>query len=164
MGNWFNSDGLYLEFGTDKATPTTGGEYVTTGQLREIQFDLTLSTLTTSPAIPNVVDTTFVPKNVRIEEVELVVTTAATGATAVLNIGLMSTDRSTVVAAGGFVNALALTAIDAAGEKTVLRVGSTGAGTLIGTTIANPGHICADFDTAAFTAGVISVRIRYYTP
>jgi len=160
---WLNSDGLYLEFGTAKATANTAGEYITTGALREIEVKIDLTTLGTSPAIQS--DTVFIPAGVRIEEVEIVTQTAATsGGSAVLNVGLIQTDRSTAIDVDGLIAAIAITSHDAAGEKTVLRVGSTGAGALIGTTTANVGMLVADYDTAAYTAGVIYVRIRYYRP
>ena len=54
-----------------------------------------------------------------------------------------------------------MTAIDTAGETNVIRKGSTGAGALIGTTLTNAGLLVADYDTAAFTAGEVVVRIRY---
>lgn len=163
MGTWLNDDGLYLKFGTTKTTAEVGGEYRTNGELREIEVTIDLTDLTSSAAI--VSDTTFFPNGARIEEVEIVTQTAATSAgSATLDIGLIQTDRSTAIDADGLVAALAKTAVDAAGEKNVIRVGSTGAGALIGTTTANVGYITANYGTAAFTAGVIRVRIRYYMP
>ena len=158
--SWKNNDGLFLKFGTENAVSNTGGEYRTNGALHEIEVKIDLTTLGTSASIQS--DQIFFPKNARIEEVEVVTHTAATGTGAVLNIGLQQTDRSTEIDYDGFVAAAALTTLDAAGEKTVLRVGSTGAGALIGATNSTVGYITADYDTAAFTAGVIYVRIRYY--
>lgn len=157
-----NADGLYLQWGTEKTVPNVAGEYKTYGRLRDIEIKLDLTTVGTNPTI--ISDTTFFPKGARIEEVEIFTQTAATGATAVLNLGLIRADRTTAYDADGFIAALALTAIDTAGEKTVLRVGSTGAGAFIGTTLANVGLLVADWDTAAFTAGVLIIRIRYYVP
>jgi hypothetical protein len=160
---WLNNDGLYLKYGTDKAVATTGGEYRTNGALREIEVKIDLTTLGTGSSI--VSDAILFPANVRIEEVEIVTNTAATSSgAAALNIGFIREDRSTVYDADGLVAALALTALDADGEKTVLRVGSTGAGTLIGETTANKGYIVADYDTDNYDTGVILVRIRYYNP
>lgn len=160
---WHNSDGLYLKYGPDKATSSTAGEYSNLGALREIEVKIDLTPLATGSTI--LADTTLFPKNMRIEEVEVVVETLATsGGSAVLNLGLIRENRSTVYDADGFIAALALTSLDAAGEKTVLRVGSTSAGAFIGTTLANAGYLVADYDTAAFTAGTVIVRIRYYNP
>jgi hypothetical protein len=158
---WFNPDGLHLKFGTEKTVPNKAGEYRTVGALREIEVRIDLATLVATPTILS--DQTFFPKGARVEEVEVVVHTAATGATATLNLGLIRLDRTTVYDPDGFLAAFPLASMDAAGEKTVVRIGSAGAGSLIGTTTANAGYLVADFDTAAFTTGVIFVRIRYYT-
>lgn len=160
---WSNADGLYLQWGTEKTVPNVAGEYKTYGRLREVEVKIDLTAVGVNSTILS--DTTFFPKGARIEEVEIFTQTAATsGGAAALNLGLIRTDRTTAYDADGFVAALALTAIDAAGEKTVLRVGSTGAGAFIGTTLANVGLLVADYDTAAYTAGVLIVRIRYYVP
>lgn len=159
MGTWMNPDGLYKKYGTTKATATTAGEFTTTGQLREIEFKLDLTTLGTASAI--IADTTWMPK-MRLAEVEIRVHTAATGAGAVLNIGIINSDRTTAIDADGLVAALALTSLDAAGETMVIRVGSTGAGALLGTTTTTPAYFVADYDTAAYTAGVIFVKVRFY--
>jgi hypothetical protein len=159
---WLNADSLYLKRGVEKTVANKAGEYRFDGPLHCEEVVINLTAVGTNSTILS--DVTAIPAGVRIEEVEVVVTTAATGATAVLNVGLIRTDRTTVYDADGFIAALALTAIDAAGEKTVLRVGSTGAGAFIGTTLANTGLLVADWDTAAFTAGQIVVRIYYYKP
>ncbi len=158
---WLNNDGLYVKFGTAQADPNNGGEYRKDGALHEIEVKIDLTDVGSSSTI--VSDTVFFPKNARIEEVEIVTHTAATSSgAATLDIGLIQADRSTAIDADGFVAALAKTSVDAAGEKTVLRVGSTGAGALIGTTNSTSGYIVANYGTAAFTAGVIYVRIRWY--
>lgn len=36
-GNWFNQDGLYLQYGTAKAVPEAGGDYLVYGETREIE-------------------------------------------------------------------------------------------------------------------------------
>lgn len=158
--SWLNEDGLFLKYGTEKAAHDPAGEYRLDGPLHMIELKVDLTTLGTAASVLS--DVIFFPKNARIEEVEIVVDTAATGTGAVLNVGLQQTDRSTEIDYDGFVAALALTALDTAGEKTVLRVGSTGAGALIGATNATVGYITADYDTAAYTAGVIYIRIKYY--
>ena len=37
-GNWFNQDGLYIQYGTQKAVETTAGDYLTYGENREIEM------------------------------------------------------------------------------------------------------------------------------
>jgi hypothetical protein len=36
-GNWFNQDGLYLQFGTQKQVPEIGGDYLVYGNTREVE-------------------------------------------------------------------------------------------------------------------------------
>ena len=157
---WHNSDGLLVKFGTEKAVATKAGEYRTTGALREIEVKIDLTTLTSSAAI--ISDQVFFPK-MRIEEVEIVTHTAATsGGAATHDIGLIQTNRTTEIDFEAFANAVAITTMDAAGEKSVLRIGSSGVGQLVGTTTSNVGLLTANWNTAAFDTGVIFVRIRYY--
>ena len=49
-GSWTNSDSLYLQFGTSKATPEIAGEFSMPGQFRVAELDLNLGTLGTSSA------------------------------------------------------------------------------------------------------------------
>ena len=151
--------------GQNEATVTNAGEYNTRGRDHEVEVVITLTALTTTAALLN--DTTVLPVGARISKVETIANTAATsGGSATLSVGLIDQDRSTLTGLGdaSLVSAAALTTIDAAGETTVLTPGSTGAGTLIGTTLTNAGYITAKYATAAFTAGVVRVRIFYYIP
>lgn len=162
MGSWNNSDGLYIKYGTDKATAAKSGDFLAYGDLRCIELKIgDLTALTSSAVIME--DNLFVPTNCIIEEVQVISDTAATsGGSATLNIGLIQDDRSTNISDTALVAALALTAIDGTGEKTTLVLGSTGAGTKIGTTIgSNRGYITAKYGTAAFTAGAVTVRVYY---
>lgn len=163
MGVWTNADGLRIKIGGSEANVTQGGEYNHTGFWHEIEVRFNAASLTTGSALlePGII----IPRGARIDEVEVVAETAVTsGGSATLNVGLVRLDNTTAISANGLVAALALTNYDAAGEKTVLRVGSTGAGGLIGTTLANPGKFVADWDTAAFTGGALLVRVRFYVP
>lgn len=166
MGSWLNNDGLYLEYGTQKATPVTAGEYVTYGSLREIEFKLTLADLTEAEVIQS--DTAIIPAGARIEQVELVTITAAATGTAI-DVGLIRTDRSTELDYNGLIAAEVAADMSAAGEKHVYTqeagVGAGAGGALIGTTLANNGHITASRTTAtAFTAGVVMVRVKFMVP
>ena len=160
MGSQLNSDGLFVKIGTTKATATKAGEYRTVGALREIEVTLSdLTTLTNTAAI--IADVTFFPK-MRIEEVEVVNTTAATsGGSATLDLGLIQTDRSTEIDFEAFLNGAALADYNAVGEKIIYRIGTSGVGQLVGTTTTNVGYITANFNTAAFTAGALKIIIRY---
>jgi len=162
---YLDNTGLYRKFGTEKTTGTIGGEYRTSGLLREIEFTVTLSTLTeTETPLSDVV---FFPK-MRVQEVEVITTTAAATGTAI-DVGLIKTDRATEIDYDGFLAAFPTAAMDLAGERTIFTAASTvpasatGTGALIGTTTAFVGYVTASRTTAtAFTAGVVRIKVRYY--
>lgn len=160
---WFNPDGLEVRFGTDEAIASTAGEFNLLGKIHQVEIVLTGTAIVTTDGTI-VEDFLVLPKGARIHEVVVIAQTACTGTGAVLNVGLKRTDRATELDYNGLVAALPLTSLDSAGETTTLNVGSSFAGALLGTTLANNGYLCADWDTAAFTAGVINVRINYYMP
>lgn len=157
---WVNSDGLVVKLGTEEATPGVGGEIWTAGPHRITEFQITLTALSTSTQTI-LDDNIFGAKNARIEEVEVEVITAATsGGAATLDVGLIRYDRTTELDYDGLVAASALTPINTAGKRLNLINGSTAAGALIGTTLANPGYFVAKAGTAVFTAGVLLVRVK----
>jgi hypothetical protein len=163
MGTWTNSDGLRIKIGATEANVTQGGEYNVTGQVHEVQVRFNLTSLGTATALlePGII----IPKGARIDSVEVVAETAATsGGAAALNIGLVRLDNTTAIDEDGLVAALALSTINVAGEKNVLTAGTTGAGALVGTTLANAGKFVADYDTAAYTAGVVLATVKFYVP
>lgn len=165
MAEWINNDGLRVRFGVEEAWVARGGAVQPNGEDLQITFKVPLASAATGSALIPRTHGIFIPAGLRIEEVEIVNDVAATsGGSATLNIGLNRTDTTTAIDADGLVAALALTAFDVAGETTVLRVGSTGAGALIGTTTANPGVLVFDWDTAAFTAGELTVTVRGKIP
>jgi len=158
---WYNSDGLYVKFGTEQGTPDVAGEYRTDGPQRMVELVLgDLTDLGTSAAIQS--DSCRLPKNARIEKVEVITTTACTGgAGSVLNVGLQRSDRSTELDYNGLIAALPVASFNAVGETYEAVAGATYTGALIGTTLAYNGYLTADYDTDAFTAGAIKVRIYY---
>lgn len=162
---WLDNAGLYRKYGTEQTTVAAGGEYRTVAELREIEIKIDLTTLTDTAAIVEGADNIFFPSGVVIEQVEIVVDTAAVGATATLDIGLIQTDRSTEIDYEAFTNAMAVASLTA-GNKLTLIKGSTSAGDMVGTGTAtsNVGHITANYNTAPFTDGVIVVRIKYRKP
>lgn len=161
MAEWINTDGLRVRFGTDEAFVSRGGEVMPNGEQLQVIFKVPLLTAATGSALIPRTTGIFFPAGLRIEEVQIIADVAATsGGSATLNIGLNRLDTTTAIAAGGLVAALAFASYDAVGETTILRVGSTGAGTLIGTTLVNPGILVYDWDTAAFTAGELTVTVR----
>lgn len=162
---WMNPDGLYQKYGTTQATSNVAGEYHYDGPRHCIEIeDLTLTNVTATNGSYFVSDQVFFPKNARIEAVEVITETAATGTGAVLNVGLCQTDRTTLIDYQAFIAALPQTSLTPAGKYTLLHQGDTYAGAKIGATTSNVGYIVADYDTAAFTAGKVRIRIYYTMP
>ena len=164
---WINADGLKVRFGPDRARASRGGEYnvLSSGQ-HMVEVTVALATLPTvaSGNEQIVADNVIIPVGAFIEEIEIVTTKAATGATATLDFGLVDQDYTTEIDFDGFLTNFPLASVDAIGEKTVVRVGSSGAGALVGTRITNAGYLTASVDTADFTAGVVKLRVVYIVP
>lgn len=161
-GSWYNTDGLFLEYGTTKAANDKAGWYPTKGGLREIEtvFDLTSAISTAGGFI--ISDWTKVPTGMRIQEIEVQVQTACSGSGALLNLGLIQEDRSTEIDNDGLLIQLPMTSVSTQGQTLVIRQGSSFAGALVGSSVANVGQLVADWDTAAFTAGTLRIKIRMY--
>jgi len=154
MGTWLNADGLYIKSGVDEAKHATGGAYAEGGAgITVIEVDLDATKLATaSQTILS--DTIFVPKGFRVEGVEVYVTQAFTsGGAATLDVGLVRTDRATELDHDGFVAAQALAGL-------INNAKVNGSGALVGTSLANAGHLVAKAGTAAFTAGKAKVRLK----
>lgn len=169
MGSWKNNDGLYLKYGTTKTVSTIAGEYRTTEEMRQIEILLDLTTVSAT-AGTIIADATIFPKGARIVEVKTICHTAAdsTSDDGVLNLGLIALDRSTEIDYNGILAAFPQASMDAAGEEVLTGLGAahttTYAGALIGTTTSAAGYLCADYDTHAFTAGLVRIKIGYYMP
>lgn len=162
---WMNSDGLYIRFGTDEATIGRVGETSIEGDRHEIVVDLpAMTAVTSSNAIITGGYNAWMAKGARVEEVEVEVITACTGATATLDFGLIKDDQSTELDYNGLVAAAAVATLDTAGKRLNLISGSTAAGALIGTTLAYNGLFTAKYNTAAFTAGALRIRVKFFFP
>lgn len=160
MAQWLNSDGLNVKLGVTEGIQRTAGEFKTYGPLRQTEVLLTLTGLLSTVAIQDY--DAFFPKNARIEQVDVEVDTAATsGGSATLDVGLQRTDQSTLISNTSFIAAAAVATLTPAGTRLTLTAGSTAAGAAIGTTLANAGYIIARYNTAAFTAGVVRVRVHW---
>lgn len=162
---WTNSDGLRVPFHRELGTTTKAGEFATPANGDQHVAEISISDLTTLATGAAVMDHfVIIPAGARIEKVEIITTTAATsGGSAVLNVGLQRLDGSTEIDYDGLIAAAALATFNAVGETVSVTQGGTGAGALVGTTIGAtyPGKVTADYDTAAFTAGAIKVKIYY---
>lgn len=175
MGTWSNGDGLYIRYGSDEAEIAKGGQLSTDGSLHEVEFVLPYTDFDSATAsLPHSTDSfgIVIPKNARIEEVETVVDTAFTSSgtigSSTFVVGLKkASDRSTELDHDGLLAAAAtgtVLGLATAGTKTVVRVGSTGAGALLGTTLAENGVIVVSnsaHGSHPHTAGQIAVRVRY---
>lgn len=164
MGTWFNNDGLYIKYGTTEATVGLAGEFSYAGNEHWVELEILATALTASPAIQD--DNVTLPSGARIQRVVVIAETACTdsGGTSVLNVGTIRYDRTTASDVDGLVKALPLANLNVAGEQNLLTAGVTYAGDQIGVTLSTPVLLTADYDTEAFTAGRIVVRIYYYVP
>jgi hypothetical protein len=178
MGTWLNSDGLYIRYGADEADNAIGGVKNNVDGEYEIEFELPFSDFDSATAsLPHGTDSfgLVVPKGARIEEVETIVQTAFTSTgtvgSATIVLGLkQASDRSTELDHDGFTTSsfLGSTAgIGTVGTKHFVRVGGTGAGALLGTTLSQNGVLVASNSAHAthpLTAGVLKIRLRYFYP
>lgn len=159
---YLDNSGLYTKIGPETAVPSTGGEYKTYAELREIELTLNF-TAAAFPFGTSVIvnDNIFFPKGVRVQEVETYVETAGVAGTS-FDLGLMATDRTTVLAQTGFLAAFPLASFTPAGAKVIATIpGTAFGGTLLGTTTSQVGYLIVRANTSNFTAGTIKIRIRY---
>lgn len=163
MGTWTNSDGLYLKFGTDEAKLAKGGAYADVdGDTHQVELVLSGATATYDFGAVGtetiLSDTVVIPAGARIVSADLYVETAFTsGGSATVIFGTIRTDRTTTYDDNGFIASTAVASLTAAATI-------TGAGALVGTTLANDALITATVGTAAFTAGKGLLKIKWYMP
>jgi len=166
-GNWLDPDGLYRQYGTQKAVPETAGDYLSYGSNRVLEVVIDLTTLTSTAAIQSntTIFGTSASSQIIIEKVEVQVETGSTGGTS-FSVGLIQSDRATIPSnySTAFVNALVNASTNAAGDLLTLSTGSTSAGGLIGSQPAaatSPYYITA-LSSGTYTAGKVRVRIHYH--
>lgn len=181
MGTWLNSDGLFVKLGADEGDLGRGGELKTYGTERVIQAVVKYTDLlsTTNNIVGSQVTAddgsfgVFVPKGFRVKAIEIITKTAFTSSgtvgSATLVLGLKrASDRSTELDHDGFTTTSVVgSTIDAAGERNYVTIGSTGAGALIGTTLAYNGVLVAansQHGSHPYTAGELQVNIIGYDP
>ena len=163
MATWTNKDGLYIKYGTDEATPGRGGEVDFDGEhLTEFTLNLAEVTAVATPLILS--STVTVPNGSILARAEVFVITASAGVNSNLDLGFIDQDRTTEIDFNGILAASDDWHTSAAGTVTRFDTGSTEAGALIGKPITNTGLICANWDTAAFSAGKIRIRLYWYIP
>src|SRR5690348_6214450 len=93
---WLNGDGLYVKFGTAAAAVANAGEYRYDGPIHVAEVKIPDMTVLQTTDGSTILDDAFrIGKNWRIQAVEVITDTAATGAGATLNLGIVRADRST---------------------------------------------------------------------
>lgn len=161
---WNNDDGLYVKFGTEKATAAVGGELAfLESDMHVTQIELAdMSALASSAAIQD--DTVTIPAGAFISKVELLVDTACTGTSSTLDVGWIdAVDRTSNADDDAFIVAGALATMDAAGDIVTYTQGSTAHGAGIGTTLSTTKLVTVNYGTA-FTAGAVRIKIYWYIP
>lgn len=157
---WTNSDGLRIEFGTEKTKGAQVGVPSNYGEEQEVVVILEASRMDLTGGLVGQRPNTFIPANSFIVSAKLVVTEGFdSGSTATLDLGLANSDGTyTGLDEDGIDVAIAETAIDTAG-KTVACDGA-----LIGTILTKGGYPSYDVDTAAYTTGKGYLVITYQKP
>lgn len=178
---WLNSDGLFVKFAKEEGISARGGspEVDDSGLHRfifTVNYTDMLSASTQILGASSGVDAgslgIMIPKGLRVTEIETFAETAFTSSgtigSSTLVLGLIREDRTTELDYDGFTTTSVVgSTFDAAGETNVIRVGSTGAGALIGTTLANNGYITVSNSAHAshpYTAGKLIVQVKGYFP
>jgi hypothetical protein len=156
---WFNNDKLLVKFGLEEAVAGKGGEFGHVDDTHELELVLTLASVGSAQAIVD--ENIILPKGAFLEKVVTIPTTAAAGSSSTLTLGLFKQSDRTTYDADGLTNAQALSTMDAAGETTSIAIGSSAVGSAIGTKLTENCYIGANYGTAAFTDGVLRVRIFY---
>jgi hypothetical protein len=157
-GNWMNNDGLFIQFGTSKAVPTTMGDYLSLGEWRDIEFTTNLATGNPLATAGTYImgNTTMLPTGVFIESVNYSVETAGAGGTSI-SIGTIRADRTTSISATNLSAAIATASLTAGANVTVFTGGIVGT-----TTNFTDGFAYITATTiGTYTAGSVKWRIRY---
>lgn len=160
-GSWMNNDGLYVQYGTQKAVPTTAGDYLSYGEWRDIEFTVSLATgspLATAGTYV-IANTTFLGTNIFIESVNYDVEIPGAGGTS-LSVGTRRMDRVTDISTTNLSAAIATASLTQGANVTVFTGG------LVGTTVTTSqlpdgaAYITAT-TIGTYTAGQVKFRIRY---
>lgn len=154
--SYTNADGLRVLTNADQGAEKTQGVSVT-GMSQVLVVDLTFTAIGSSFGSSNIdLNNPYIPAGSLIKRADLVMTTAATGASSTLTIGTYNA-AGTAIDADGIDATIALTAIDADGDT----VRCDGAHLTVGGYISANAYIGAIYGTAVFTAGVGKLYIEY---
>lgn len=177
MGNWTNSDTLFLKFGTTKANAENWGDYSMPGGFRIAEGLVDISTLSTvaSSGVNILSDTLLFPQSSSansnpwfIEKVELVTETAMSSTVSTVSIGLIQEDRvTTPTSYSSAIVASVAGATLVQGSVVTLSATISGAGNLVGqlSSIAWPSAVGPYYITGQVSnpnlTGKVRVRIHY---
>jgi hypothetical protein len=154
--NWVNKDGLVLQYGTDKAIPEVGGEYLQYGANRMAEVLIDLSKLVTANAtvlsLTEIFPATSIGgvSTIYIEKVELLAEVAmSTSSSPTLSIGVvnmpLTTGSSTVSYNGSVLSALATVPSNGATAfVSAIPAASLAAGSLVRLAVGGSSPIGAD--------------------
>jgi hypothetical protein len=169
MAIYVNADGLRIPYGTSEGKNAGAGEYSLTGPQHMTELTIELADVPSSAGI--ISSGVHLPAGVLIEKIHTLVTVETAGVNANLDLGLGYQHATTFAQTELDYNGLLAAAdvfnsgTDVGASTTMFNEflpGGTEAGALVGTTLAttNPRYlVTANYDTAAFTAGTLVVRI-----
>lgn len=179
MGSWINNDGLVLQYGPQKASVATAGDFLSYGETRQIEVTINLANLTTTAIVQDLVTKfpagtgqVFIEKVIVETEVGMTVGTATAFSVGLgylttgtyVTVGSNTYPPVTTISDTAFVAGALNATVTTAGQQNVLTTGSTGAGAYIGATSTDTTHdnyITAKSVGGTYTAGTIKVRIFY---
>ena len=170
MAKWINSDGLQVRFGTEEGVNKGVGEYNLLGPSHITEITLELADCPSTGAGGVISDSVNIPAGAFIEKVWTQVVVETTGTNANLDLGLAYQHATThAITELDYNGLLAAADVFNAGTDigliTEYSVGTTEVGALVGTTLATTNNrylLTANYDTAAFTAGTLLIRV-YWT-
>ena len=165
---WTNSDGLVVGFGTHSADNNVAA--VRGGTEKTVEMEITLADLADTFAATNVdPQAIIIPRGSVFTEGYITTLVAATsGGAATLDIGTWGVNASTPVVddADGLVADVTIAEMTSIGEVHVLdgaliaTAGTTAAGAISDSDVV----IAPSYETAAFTAGVVRLTVKYIVP
>lgn len=167
-GSWLDPDGLYRQYGTQKAVPEVAGDFLAYGSNRILEVLVDLTKLTSTAAIQS--NTAFMGSppsgQLYIEKVEAIAEVGAATGTS-FSVGLIQADRATIPTnySTAIINAEVTATLATAGMAQTYYQNTTHAGGLIGSSPANatgPYYITALSAGSTYTTGLIRVRIHYH--
>ena len=152
---WTNADGLVVGFGTRKITKNAAAKVAKGGAVEQLVVEVDFARLedTLSVTSDAVVQGAVIPDGSLLQSAILTVDEAAAGATAEIDVGIYDVAGAVVTAVDDVLTA-AVGALTAGADI-------TGAGSKIGTVLAQDSKIGLTWDVAAFTAGTGTLVIEY---